>query len=330
LEANVDYVVIPSQFNPGEENEFHLAIYTENHHSLVENCKPISQSSQKPNEPGHTPVQSVSQPSNLPTLKVTSAWITGKNAGGCTNEPTWKESPQFILEVPQDDKVTINLKQLQKPEGKYHHIGFIVMKSEPTKKRKFNTTDAVYQTQFMNAEFNTGEVDLPAGAYNIITCTFKPNLENTFELSATGKSLQKGSLQELTPANDWKKAIAKGAWVSGKSGGCGNNKSTFLQNPLFRIDLSQADTVKIVLEVNDNIKSAAGYYLWSTTDGKTPVKQIGASNFLQSPKNLTVSKDWQLETDKYLIMPATFEPNKLGTFTVSAYSVKDDCKLTPI
>jgi len=246
------------------------------------------------------------------------------------NEPTWKESPQFILEIPHDDKVTITLTQLQKPEGKYHHIGFIVMKAEESKKRKFATSDAVFQTQFMNTATSSGEVDLPAGAYNILTCTFHPNCENTFEISVSGNSMGKSQLYELTPANDWKKVSAKGAWTGNKCGGCSNNKNTWMQNPMFRLDVTKPDLIKIVIDVHDDIKSAAGYYLWTTTDGTTVGKMIAASTFLQASKNLSVSKDWPLEPGTYLVMPATFEPNKLGSFTLMALAGKEQCKLTPL
>jgi len=354
LQPNIDYVIIPSHFNQNEENEFHLVVYAECSKTLVRQCKSVASASQNQQQPqqsqnpqqqqnrgptlstslnpraNNQQQQQQSGPQSGHTLKVQSAWVNGKNAGGCVNEPTWKESPQFILDVPVDDKVTINLQQLQKPEGKYHHIGFIVMKAEPSKKRKFVTADAVYQTQFMNTQTNSGELDIQAGAYNILACTFKPNCENTFEISVSGNHLQKASLYELTPANDWKKTSLKGAWVQGKCGGCSNHKNTWMQNPLYRLEVPQADLFKIIVDVHDDIKSAAGYYLWATADGNAVGKLIAASNFLQGSKNLSVSKDWQLEPGRYLIMPATFEPNKFGSFTVVVLSEKVNCKITAI
>jgi len=137
-------------------------------------------------------------------------------------------------------------------------------------------------------------------------------------------------LFELTPDKDWKKSALKGAWGQGKSGGCSNHKNTWMQNPLFRLEVGQADLVKIIVDVQDDIKSAVGYYLWATADGNAVGKLIAASNFLQGSKNLSVSKDWQLEPGKYLIMPATFEPNKFGSFTVVILAEKVNCKITAI
>jgi len=103
-----------------------------------------------------------------------------------------------------------------------------------------------------------------------------------------------------------------------------------MHNPLYLIELTQHDVIKINLDVDDNVKSAARYYLWTTLDGVTPGKLLGASNFLLYNKNYSISKDWELDPGRYLIMPATFEPNKLGSFKLMAFSVKETCKLSAL
>jgi len=127
-----------------------------------------------------------------------------------------------------------------------------------------------------------------------------------------------------------KKVSTKGSWVKGKAGGCSNYQNTWMQNPYFRLEINQADFVKIMVDVLDDIKSAVGYYLFNTADGNTPGKMIAASSFLTGSKNLSVSKEWDLEPGKYLIMPSTFDPEKYGSFNVVILSDKVTCKITPL
>jgi len=244
--------------------------------------------------------------------------VKGKTAGGCSNEPTWKESPQFILELPADDKVKLSLKQLQKVDDKYHHIGFVVMKSEPSKKRKFQTVDVVHQTPFLNRQTNAADIELPAGAYNILACTFHPNLENTFELSV--QTNYNAKLYELTPDFDWKKTSIKGQWTAGRDGGCSNNRDTWTQNPTFCLDVKRKSGVKLIVDVLEGIQTGVGYYVFETQDGKKESKLVGGSTFVQGSKNLSVAKDWDLEPAKYLVRVATFDPNHHASFILTALS----------
>jgi len=259
---------------------------------------------------------------------VSSAWVKGKTAGGCSNEPTWKESPQFILDLPADDKVTITLKQLQRVDNKFFHVGFVVMKSEPAKKRKFQTTDVIHQTQFVNGQTNVADVDLTAGAYNILASTFHPNLENTFEMIVQTNH-KAAKLYELTPDVDWKKTSLEGLWAAGKDGGCSNNKATWMQNPTFCLDVEQQSGVKLIVDAVDGLQTAIGYYVFTTKDGKKVVKMVNASPFVQGAKNVTVAKDWDFEPGKYLVMVATFEPNRHGAFTLTALA-DQPCKLSHV
>jgi len=147
-----------------------------------------------------------------------------------------------------------------------------------------------------------------------------------------GGSLDSSEIQlyEVTPVNDWMKNVLKGAWTENRAGGCSNHKNSWKQNPLYRLELTQPDLIKIVLEVHDDIQSAAGYYLFNSEDGFALGNFISVSKFLPFNKFLYVSKDWPLEVGQYIIMPATFEPNKFGSFTIMVLSSKDLCKITAL
>jgi len=161
-------------------------------------------------------------------------------------------------------------------------------------------------------------VELPAGTYNILASTFHPNLENTFELIIAGSpNIKKAKFYELTPDLDWKKQQVQGEWAPGKDGGCSNNKSTWMQNPTYCLAVNRKATLKVVVDVAAP-KSAIGYYVFTTKDGKQVLN--GSSSFVQGSKNVTVAKDWDLEPGKYLLMPATFEPKLHGSFVLTVYS----------
>lgn len=49
-------------------------------------------------------------------------------AGGCVNYPTWRDNPQFLLEISQETYVQVLLETNLDPELK-HHIGFYVVKT---------------------------------------------------------------------------------------------------------------------------------------------------------------------------------------------------------
>jgi len=202
------------------------------------------------------------------------------------------------------------------------------MKAEPAKQRKFQTTDIVFKSQFINSPESSSDVVLPQGTYNILVCTFQANLENTFELSVKGKNLQRAKLYEITPNLDWKKVTIEGSWSPGQDGGCSNNKDTWMQNPTFALELREKSTVKIVLDVVD-VKTPIGYYVFQSKDGKKVSKMIGPSSFAQvgALKHVSTVKDWELEAGKHLVMPATFEAKHHANFVLSVYS-ETVCKLS--
>uniref|UniRef100_A0A6B2KYH0 Calpain catalytic domain-containing protein n=1 Tax=Arcella intermedia TaxID=1963864 RepID=A0A6B2KYH0_9EUKA len=329
--ANVDYVIVPSHFKPGEENPFFIFIYTINPKAHVALCvsSGASQSTQGKESAPQQGAQAAPSAGGGgggggPKTEITleAAWIKGKTAGGCINEPTWKQNPQFILELPTESKIAVTLKQTQKVDNKFLHCGFIILKADPQKKSKIQIVDNIHQSQYINSQSNTSDVSLSAGAYNIITTTFHPNLENTFTLSVAHDCDPKTTkFFLLTPQNDWAVQKASGAWGPGKDGGCSNNKATWMQNPQFLLQVDQKVSAKVVLEVNGP-KSAVGFYLFTSNDGVKVVKMVGASAFMQGQKLVSVVKDYDLEPGKYILLAATFDPAKHSNFDVIVYADK--------
>lgn len=165
-------------------------------------------------------------------------------------------------------------------DGKFLHIGYFVFKADlPAKKKKLNTRDLVYQSQLINSEDGTktvnfthfflvtATVDLEAGFYNIVACTYYPNLENSYTLSVAGACFTSPKeFYEISPEIDWKVVHSSGEWKSGKDGGCSNNQSTWKENPEFLINCPAKQTVKVVLETDRDV--AIGFYLWKSHGNK--------------------------------------------------------------
>jgi len=303
--------------------------------AVSEHPKPAVSEHPKPQaHPVHTSIVTTLPPQahaqkSLITLK--SKWELGKTAGGCPVNYNWKISPQFILELPHPDKLSIKIKQISKgPDGKWMHIGFFVFQAEAAKKRKINSSNIVYQSQFINMQESGAEVDLPAGSYNILCCTHKADLVNDFELTVQAPKTN-FSLYELTPENDWKVISADGAWTPGSDGGCSNNKTTWLNNPKLKLEIGVKSNIKIVLDAPEKVHSAIGFYVFGApTGGKVVGDLVGMSEFTKSVRleHVVVSKDFELNAGHYVVMPATFEPAHHTSFALSIYSDHEQCKLS--
>jgi len=260
-------------------------------------------------------------------------WVAGKNAGGSPTQISWKTSPQYILEISSTCNVEISLSQQRCPDGKFLHIGFLVFKADlPTKKKKINTRDLVHQGQFINSEKVTDSITLESGTYNIIACTYQPNMENSYTLSVSAPCLRsQAEFYELTPELDWKYVTAKGEWKAGKDGGCSNSPNTFTQNPHFLLTCPQKQFLKILLETEHDVP--IGFYVFTTKDGKHPDEALSNSPFVNGMNlgRVTTFKDFpDFGPGKYLIRPTTFTPHVQDHFTIHVLAEKVVCQISEV
>jgi len=306
--GGIDYVIIPSFFDAVLESNYWLSFYTLPQSTVTE-IKSPSESSITPTEEG------------MSALSVQSAWVKGKSSGGSPSYGSWIQSPQFILKVPSKDTVQIELKSLTKD-----YTGLFVFKSEPAQKRKFTATDIVYQSKFTKSEINSVSIPFEPGSYNILCCTLTPDVEAKFTLTVTGHFTDTKQLIEMTEETDWQKSSISGKWITGQSGGCSNNVNTWMQNPMFKLEVGEKSIVKIVL--NAEVPAAAGYYLFSTKDDKVN-ELIGKSTFAKPQAGHAISTgNWTLEPATYFVLPATFNPDVQGSFVIDFYSDHKVCTLS--
>jgi len=172
------------------------------------------------------------------------------------------------------------------------------------------------------------DISLVPGTYNILCCTFEPDVESEFELTVTGSFSNAKQLFELNEKTDWQKSSISGKWAPGTDGGCSNNKNTWMQNPMFKVEVIEKSNIRIMLD-SEKVASAVGYYVFSTKDGKKPFELIGKSPFTKPQGAHTISaENWPMEPASYLIMPATFDQKNHGNFVVNVYSDHKVCKLS--
>lgn len=122
----------------------------------------------------------------------------GETAGGCTNNPTWSNNPQYALSsASANNKVFVGLSQ---PDLRYKHkkspakaglryepIGLIVLKTPehpPTqKKTSCGADDREVAPVFMGQRDSSCDfVAQKDKSYILLPCTFNPRVEQTFEL----------------------------------------------------------------------------------------------------------------------------------------------------
>jgi len=293
---------------------------------------------------GSAPKGSSSGPSSTDTPKAPSVpgkkytlhgkWVIGKTAGGSPTQPQWKETPQYILEVSTKTKIEISLVQPKSPkDGKFLHIGFFVFKADlPAKKKKINTRDLVYQSQLINSDDVTAVIDMEPGTYNIVACTYHPNMENSYSISVTGACFTSPKeFYEISPELDWKSVTIHAEWRKGKDGGCSNHATTWKDNPQFLITCSQKQTVKILLETERDVP--VGFYLYKTNDGKTTDESLPSSPFVSglSLGKVTSMKDYvDFLPGKYILRATTFTPNIHEKFTISVLAERVSCSISEI
>lgn len=91
-------------------------------------------------------------------------------------------------------------------------------------------------------------MELEAGEYVIIPCTFKPGVEIPFFLNVYSEGNP-----TLTPCIDWKISAVDGEWSKskGNAGGCPNYPS-WRENSQYLFKLTKQDTVSIILDKLEN------------------------------------------------------------------------------
>jgi len=279
LEKDIKYLIIPHTFNSNIEMPFHLSIYS------------IS------------PIEVVELVEKLPTTSIQGKF-TEYNSGGCTNYPSWRDNPQYIVQFNQRGKVSIDIEQPSNNSGPLQYIGYYLWISNDKGQRIVSSLNAIYQSPITNLAKVEGEFEVEPGTYILMPCTFNPHtlVDYTIKIIPEATNIQ--------PVADSNLQILKGQWKSGSSGGCKNHNS-WRNNPTFPITITgQYSQVFVVVSTVE--KSPMGFYIFDPSLQNT----IYASKFTNA---FEVSASVDVESKDYVIMPCTFNPNIYKDFEVRVY-----------
>ena len=169
--SDIPYIIIPCTFHPNIVMGFRMVV------ELLELMSGTGSS--------RTRIDKVLQlvPCNSEWRKkcVQGYWTTDFR-GGCINESTWLQNPQFALTISEDSNVAVVLTQIL-PDNV---IGMYLIKTDEAKM----ITEAPTEFEFFEASpfpkrsYETSlQFKLKAGIYIIVCCTFEAGQSGDFELT---------------------------------------------------------------------------------------------------------------------------------------------------
>jgi len=246
----------------------------------------------------------------------------GESAGGCTNNPTWFNNPQYALTINKPNtKVFINLSQpdlryvLKTNPGNYKRqydpVGIVVFKtSDPNfKKTSFTSTDRESTSLFCGMRDLSLEFVAQPGHYVIIPCTFAPRIELQFELCVyTQNPSVINEVTQLMPKNG-----LFGSWQGRFAGGCVNYQTTWMYNPQYLLVCESSGVVQITLEQQltpGQEPECVGIYVFRANGQRRLDMPTQLVVIPQTFENIvSVTETLKVEgRANYIIMPTTFDP----------------------
>jgi len=296
-EAGKKYVVIPCYFQPGAENPFSIAFYTQK----VATIQPIEQ--------------------EMKENSISGKWDED-HSGGCTNHPTWRDNPQYLLTVSHDVKAILTLEQKIEGDADPLTIGLYVFNSSkgyPV----LNPKELAAKPRFSNVPKASVEMDLQAGKnYILMPSTFEPNKFSEFKVSVFLVD-DSGAIQaNLTQTKSWTGRDHKESKWTKESGGCMNNK-TWKENPKFLIHYkgTQSDgqsEMHVLITAPAGDVAIGGHLFKSDASGNLKELQ-GNIDFVKGQS--TFGSFGLPPSDAYFVLyPCTFEAQQRANFLIDVFS----------
>ncbi|KAL6071682.1 calpain 7 [Balamuthia mandrillaris] len=313
LQPEARYVILPCTFDPAHEGKFEIRVYSDNDVYIEELA-------------------------SLPSVTIKGAWESD-TAGGCVNHLSWRDNPQFFLEVKEKCALTLRLTQ---HEQERRSIGFYVVLSDGIKKLVLEPADIIAKATFQNTRDVICDVtleprDMP---YIIIPATFRPHEYGKFSISIFGQHgfNPSGSVALFPCREKWYSVSVKGEWKGSTAGGC-RNHATCSNNPQYLLTANSARKIVILLSQDKLNSQSIGFYVCKRNDEKGKTKRlakvlkkhvIAKAYPFRNDREVDCSFECQQDTPYYII-PCTFEPGCERSFELTAYfDVEGGCSLQAI
>uniref|UniRef100_A0A6B2KY75 Peptidase C2 calpain domain-containing protein n=1 Tax=Arcella intermedia TaxID=1963864 RepID=A0A6B2KY75_9EUKA len=266
-------------------------------------------------------LETLPQNRDLERLVAKGEWA-GVTAGGCLDYSTWRNNPQFLLDVGKSTDITIFL--TLKSDNEELTPGFYLVNAPTTTnlRVRLKPDEVIAKAAFRQGLEVTKTIRLEPGRYNIIPCTYKLGQEAKFEITVYSSEFGVVELKNI-PAGI---LSMKGEWGEGSAGGCINDVKSWWNNPHYYLAVKQDVELVAVLiqnpgqEVDENNLLEIGMYI-TNSDGdgnpKTNEEKDLISKAAFSPDRDVVttctvpSSYWP-----YVITPCTFKPGFFGKFEI--------------
>ncbi|XP_049848970.1 serine/threonine-protein kinase 4 homolog B-like [Schistocerca gregaria] len=164
----------------------------------------------------------------------------------------------------------------------------------------------------------------------IADATTPSRIPFTFEL----RTFNLNAKLTIQPAPPMYQVVCKGSWTISSSGGCINHP-TWRSNPQMRLVVRQPTTIYIFLSQSSQELEHIGCYV-IRSDSKDKLLQISLSQLVNQDtvrfrRNSEFSTGrLQLAPGTYILIPASYHPGHIATFTLTCVSERDTFSLEPI
>eukprot|EP01088_Endostelium_zonatum_P006348 TRINITY_DN18468_c0_g1_i1.p1 TRINITY_DN18468_c0_g1~~TRINITY_DN18468_c0_g1_i1.p1 ORF type:complete len:1043 (-),score=184.05 TRINITY_DN18468_c0_g1_i1:31-3159(-) len=301
----IPYIIIPCTFNPKEEAKFTMT-FTTSAPILLEPLSPAKEWKQVP---------------------VEGEWA-GKMAGGCKNNPSCSNNPQYLLQI-LEKPTNIHVLLIQEEKPDFDHIGFYIQKtsSSTLKLAKISSSDLVGKADFATGKeaYWNGTLDQDS-MYVIVPCTFDPGWEAKFKLTIlTDHPVKIKKLQEA------KGLSVSGEWLGVTAGGCINHH-TWRNNPQYLLTIKSQITTTLTLRQfvssapgSTSNMASIGFYCLKGSNRKhlfiKPSDLVGKGSF-ETRDSVTAEITFpgpspDATTASYIIIPCTFYPKSEAKFQLT-------------
>jgi hypothetical protein len=262
--------------------------------------------------------------------KAASGSWSGSSAGGCMNNPTWPENPQYgfrLLGAPgKRSRVFIHLSQddvrPQGGKGFTKALGFYVLRAKELTAKITSITDEssiVYRGSFNFDREVSLELSLECGVpggYVIIPCIFDSGVEGNFRLVVFGESPL-----EFSELRSGPQVVIESAWKFDNAGGSPNHPE-WRKNLQWGLSVLEPCPVTITLSQPPvrapKTQNAIGFQVHQSSNGlfvskgKEPI--VAEGPYIEGPS--TTSVVMVPANGCVVIIPSTFLPSKLGQFSL--------------
>jgi len=306
---DVPYIIVPCTIEADQEGEYVLSVLSDDANFII-------------NEECQVELYELPEEFDLDRMTAKGEW-TDVTAGGCLDYATWRNNPQFLLDVGKTCDLNVFLTCHTEEDIT---PGFYVVKAPTnmTLRVDLKKEDVLFKAPFTTAKEITKSFKLTPGRYNIIPCTYTTGLQAEFSLTVFSSSWKTTNLSEIKAGL----ITLHGEWTDDNAGGCINDMKSWLTNPRFFLGVKQHTEIAVVLvqepsqpaPANLNDLLDIGMYI-TNSDGDGNPKTDEAKDLI-AKANFSPDKDVVSVTAlppchwPYVLTPSTFKPGIKGKFAI--------------